>query len=42
MNGVLTSRGMNTCASMPALEAYAAMALPALPAVGMDRAFAPR
>ena len=36
MNGVLTSRGMKTWASRPARAAYAASALPALPADGID------
>ena len=42
MNGFLTSAGMKTLASSPARDAYAAIALPALPAVGIDSTLAPR
>src|SRR5262244_2712316 len=39
--GGFTSLGRNTCASRPARAAYAAIALPALPADGTDTVVAP-
>ena len=42
MNGVFTSRGMKTRASMPAFAAYAARAHAAFPADGTERVAAPR
>ena len=41
MNGRFTSRGMKTRASSPAAAAYAAIAQPALPAVGTESVVAP-
>src|SRR5262245_59964680 len=41
MKGVFTSRGRNTFATRPALAAYAAIALPALPADGTDTVVTP-